>query len=59
MSYKTFLHLRLSALTPFAPDLLRYTKPSAHIGTYDAERVLELLHSHDQEFALERLVEIR
>ena len=45
--------------TDFVCPQTLYTKSSAHIGKFDAERVLQLLHSHDQELTLERLVEIR
>jgi len=36
-----------------------YIKQSAQIGTYDAECVLKLLHSNDQELTLDNPVEIR
>jgi hypothetical protein len=51
-------------LIPSSPILILlsltlWTKPSAQIGTCDAESVFELLNYHDQELTFDRLVEIR
>ena len=49
MSFRTYV------VCPQTP----YTKASAQIGRYDAERAFQLLYPHDQQLTLDRPVEIR
>jgi hypothetical protein len=66
-------HVKVSSLLQSSADVRRldlfrtdvvcppktlYTKPSAQIRKYGAERVFELLHYHDQELTLDHPVEI-
>jgi len=45
--------------TDFLCPQTLYTKPRAQIRKHDAERVLELLYSHEEELTPYHLVEIR